>query len=193
MEKKRIKSAWEIALERAERLGDLSRDELRAREEAQHDQIGQALASRHLSGLPLRELLFAIGKHEDSARKNIQKAVAAALADALDLDNPDSAEMARVALQALLPELHLGEQTERARKVIADYHGAKREAQADHRDTVHQKIVHHLRRRGIAGSAVRPNLNATQEWQELVNQTRSEFADRLLHLKIELRSRVLEA
>jgi len=51
-----IKSAWELAMEKAERLGKLSPDERSRQKEEEYRSIGQTLVEKYLAGLGLWQL-----------------------------------------------------------------------------------------------------------------------------------------
>lgn len=190
MENKRLKSAWEIALERAEKLGELSPEEVRAGEEAKYAPIGQSLAARYLSELSLRDFQFLLDKYEDQARRIVERAAALALVDAVDLNDTDAAQRAVQALQVLMPERHLADLADGARRIIEDHRHTMTERLAEHTSVVSNKVAHRLQDLGIAGSAVRINPTSAPEWQGLIEQVKSDFASQLATLKQALRSRI---
>ena len=58
-----IKSAWEIALEKVDKLGELSPEELKRQKEEKYALIGQALADKYLGGLDLWQLDVELDKY----------------------------------------------------------------------------------------------------------------------------------
>lgn len=190
MENKRLKSAWEIALERAEKLGELSPEEVRAGEEAKYAPIGQSLAARYLSELSLRDFQFLLDKYEGQARRIVERAAALALVDALDLDDTGATQRAMEALQVLIPELRLADLADGARRIAEDYRRTMAERLAEHATMLGNKVAHRLQDLGIAGSAVRVNPASASEWQGLIDQVKSDFASQLATLKRALRSRI---
>jgi len=191
VEKKRIKSAWEIALERAEKLGELSPEEIRAAEEAKYTPIGQALAARYLAGLSIRDFQLFLDKYDGQARTMVEKSAALALVDALDLKEPTSALRATQGLQALAPELGLADKARAAYELIGDYLRIVEEGMVSKSESMRTKAERRLQDLGISGSAVRVNIARSPEWREFVEGEQSDFSSRLAPLKMELQSILL--
>jgi hypothetical protein len=78
-----IKSAWEIAMERAEKLGKLSPEELKRQREKEYAVIGQALAEKYLGGLDLRQLEVDLDKYEGEKREWVKKMAMVKLAQSI--------------------------------------------------------------------------------------------------------------
>ena len=69
-----IKSAWELAMEKVEKLGKLSPEELRRQKEDKCGSIGQVLAEKYLSGSSLRELKTELDKQKGEERELVMAA-----------------------------------------------------------------------------------------------------------------------
>jgi len=82
-----LKSAWEIAQEKANKLGKLSAEELQRQREEECRQIGQGIAQRYLDNPESLSLDIELNKHPEEGRGLIRKAVASHLIQALDLSS----------------------------------------------------------------------------------------------------------
>ena len=84
----KVKSALEIALERAQKLGSISSDEKQKLKDAKLESVGLALSRRYLKGLPVRDLETELVKYQDN-RQTIINYLLSYLADEIDMGDPD--------------------------------------------------------------------------------------------------------
>ena len=82
-----IKSAWEIAMEKVEKLEKLSPEDLRRKQEEEYTLIGAVLANKYLGGLDQWQLEVELDKHSSGERVSLKEAVASKLAQAIELGN----------------------------------------------------------------------------------------------------------
>ncbi|MFC1944335.1 hypothetical protein ACFLX5_02420 [Chloroflexota bacterium] len=81
-----LRSAWEIALERAERLGGISAEERRRQDEDRDSLVGKALAERYLAGeFDMHQLKAEVERHEEGRRRGVIGAVVSGLARAIEI------------------------------------------------------------------------------------------------------------
>ncbi|MDP2954301.1 MAG: hypothetical protein Q8O76_13420 [Chloroflexota bacterium] len=182
MEDKRIKSAWEIALERADKLGKLTSEEKRKQQEEKYAPVGQALAQRFLSGQSPRDL--DLEKYQGEERGIVVKAALAIFVEALELTD---ASRALRALEGVRAFSGGGEAVEGIGREIEALLREHKEAQEKERESsqgdLRKRAERQLRERGIGGSAVRPNLQASRVWRGTETGQDSPYAERLALLK----------
>ncbi|RLC97362.1 MAG: hypothetical protein DRI40_00450 [Chloroflexi bacterium] len=146
-----IKSAWEIAMEKAERLGKLSPDERRRQREQEYSSIGRLLADKYLAGLALWQLEVELDKYTGEQRKLASSALLSRLADAIELGSPERLERALDGILALKQnEPGVAGIKDEIVRLLREYRQeedrGKREAEESAREV--------LSRLGISGSAV---------------------------------------
>ncbi|MBI2865725.1 MAG: hypothetical protein HYX94_14350 [Chloroflexi bacterium] len=188
MEPRKIKTALEIALERAERLGAISEEELRRQEDEKHLLIGKGLADRYLVGLPLRDVESQIGSYPNPTA--VKRSFLAALADAVGI--ADSAR-AKGAIEAIL-RFAPGEQVKSIAAQIEELQGRYlRSRDSDLlacREGIASEATRLLGEMGIAGSAVRVNFEAQEGWREAQAGLDAAQEERLAPLRQRLKSAV---
>lgn len=200
-----LKSAWEIAQEKANKLGRLSPEELEQQREEKCRQIGQAIAQRYLDNLGSLNLGIELDRHPEEEKGLIKRAVASRLIQALDLGSrlatsPDTTgrhgrvkqnnrsggvylrlEKIIRGIDSLEPKA--GAITERVRQLFQEYEEATREARREI-ERKGREILHQLR---ISGTAVGDiNVEAMPQWQQTWHRLREPFEPRLDNLKEEL-------
>ncbi len=182
-----LKSAWEIAQGKADKLGKLSAEELRQQGEEKCRQIGEAIAQRYLDNVEPLNLGIELDKHLEEERELIKRAVASRLIQAMDLRfftsfrMTDKLEKTIQGIASLEPQSRAI--TERLRQLFQEYEGATREArhEIERKD---KEILHRLR---ISGTAVGDiNVEAMPQWQQTWHRLRKPFEPRLDNLKQEL-------
>jgi hypothetical protein len=172
----KIKSALDIAMERANRLGGLSAEESRKLKEQELAATGEALAKRYLNGLPLRDLDAELAKHGEEDRGTVQQMVLSHLADAIDLVNADRSE------KSLLAVGHLSgnkDAVEKVRAVLREHEEALAKARQENGGALAEAKRAELERLCISGSAVKPLTETSEEWQEVRSRIDAEYSARL--------------
>lgn len=187
MENKRIRSAWEIALERADRLGQISAEELRKQNEVEYLPLGRGLANRYLEGLPFKEVENQISRFEGNPREFVEKGLKESLIDNVDLTEN---ERSLKALKAILQMDKGGQLSDCARlleQLFDAYTAAKdRSAAVSEKDPMAQAIEI-LAKRGITGSGIRPNTEGLKNFSPEKVDFDAEYEVRLATLKEQLR------
>ncbi len=176
-----LKSAWEIAQERADRLGKLSAEEKEQQEKQGYRQIGQMLAQKWLDSSQRLDMTAELNKHEEKERALIKQAIIEHLVEAIEFTTTQGINRAKRVIEAigsLGPELQ--PKVEEIGQLVQEYEVAeqkiRQELESNYRETLHQ-----LR---ISGTAVDASNIATDPqgqlaWQELVEA----FTPRLNDLK----------
>ena len=176
-----MKSAWELAQERANRLGKLSAQEKEEQDRQTYRQIGQALAQKLLDGSPRLDVAAELSKHAEKGRETIKQATIEHLVAAIELTATEGIAGAKgiiEAISSLKPDLQ--PRAEEVSQLIQEYELAqqkiRQELEGDTRETLHQ-----LR---ISGPAVGPiNIEDNPQWQTAQQGLAASFAPRLNALK----------
>ena len=181
-----LKSAWEIAQERANRLGKLSPQEKEQQERQEYRQIGQMLAQKLLDSSRRLNITAELNKHEEKEREIVKQVVIEHLVEAIEL-TPDqgmnSAKKVMEAISNLGPELQ--PKAEKIDQLFQEYEASeqkiRQELENDYRETLHQ-----LRISGTAVGAI--NIAADPQWQLAWHELVEAFTPRLNDLKQSLTS-----
>ncbi|MFO7772648.1 MAG: hypothetical protein R6V59_01675 [Dehalococcoidia bacterium] len=179
-----LKSAWQIAQERASRLGKLSAEEQKQQARQRCRQIGQVLAQKWLDGSQQPDITAELNKHEAEDRDMIKQAVIERLAEAIEFTSAEHLNEARKVIEGISssgPELQ--PEAEELRNLVQEYEEAERkirqELEGDYRETLHR-----LR---ISGTAVADiNMEADPKWQLARQRLAEAFAPILNDLKRKL-------
>jgi undecaprenyl pyrophosphate synthase len=182
-----LKSAWEIAQEKANRLGKLSAEEKEQQARQRCRQIGQALTQKWFDSSQQLDMTAELNKHEEKEREIIKQALIEHLAEAIEFTTTqgiNSAKKVIAAISSLEPELQ--PKAEEISQLVQEYEGAeqkiRQELESNYRETLHQ-----LR---ISGTAVdASNIEADPKWQLARQGLVESFTPRLTDLKQALLSR----
>jgi len=176
-----LKSAREIAQERANRLGKLSAEEKEQQERQGYRQIGQVLAQKWLDSSQRLDMTAELNKHGGKEREIIKQAAIEYLVEAIDFTTTqgiNSVKRVIEAINSLEPELQ--PKAEEISQLVQEYEGAeqkiRQELESDYRETLHQ-----LRISGTAVDAI--NIEADQKWQLARQGLVESFTSRLNDLK----------
>jgi hypothetical protein len=157
-----LKSAWEIAQEKANRLGKLSAEEKEQQARQRYRQIGQVLAQKWHSSQQLN-MTAELNKHEEKEREIIKQAVIEHLVEAIEFTTTqgiNSVKRVIEVISTLGPELQ--PKAEGIGQLVQEYEAAeqkiRQELESDYRETLHQ-----LRISGTAVGAI--NIEADHKWQ----------------------------
>ena len=176
-----IKSAWELAQERANRLGKLSAQEKEEQVRQTYRQIGQALAQKLMDGSQGPDVTAELSKHEEKGRETIRQAAIEHLVQAIELTatkGVDNVKGIIGTISGLKPEL--APRVEELSQLIEEYQLAeqkvRQELEGNTRETLHQ-----LRISGTAVGAI--NLEDNSQWETARQGLVESFALRLTALK----------
>ena len=176
-----MKSAWELAQERANRLGKLSPQEKAEQDRQTYRQIGQALAQKLLDGSPGLDVAAELGKYAENGREAIERAIIEHLIEAIELSAPNGIAGVKKMVEvigSLKPELQ--PRAEEVGQLIQEYQLAeqkvRQELEGSTRETLHQ-----MRISGTAVGAI--NIEDNPQWQPARQGPVGSFAPRLNALK----------
>jgi uncharacterized protein Yka (UPF0111/DUF47 family) len=158
-----LKSAWEIAQERANRLGKLSTEEKEQQARQGYRQIGQVLAQKWLDSSQQLNMAAELNKYEEKERDIIKQAVIEHLVEAIEFTTThgiNSVKRVIEAISSLKPELQ--PKAAEIVQLVQEYEGAeqkiRQELESNYRQTLHQ-----LRISGTAVDSI--NIEDNPQWQ----------------------------
>ena len=186
MKEERIKSALEIAMEKLSDLPRLTQEEIREQKEKEYGPLGEALAKKYLSGaISDREMLFELAGHSGDKHRIIRHALAEGLCRELCLEN-DREIGGRVLKGMKLLVSERSGTVERIadefRKIVKAFSRIKEEKSRHFEDAA----IERLGKLGIAGSAVRPNLNEDAYCKEQLRNIQNVYEPRLEDIRSRL-------
>ena len=184
MSEDRIKSAWEIALEKADRLGKLSPEEAKKRLEEEFYPRGKALAERYLKGLPQRDLEMELNRFANEKEKDmVKRGFFTTLVAKIALEEIEKSGRALDGILFVSSDPSLLTTRENIIALLNKYHEAKDSLYSSSQQTITGKAEEQLKQLGIAGSSIQVNMLATGEWQEAQEKLHNQYGDELTPLK----------
>lgn len=178
-----MKSAFEKALEKAEKLGKLSPEEMREQKEEECAPIGRAIADRYLGHGHKPILEEEVNRYSGDEKGIVLRAALSRLGEAIGLES-EVTERAIAGMLTLMGEEKIGETSEKIKNLIEEYReakGQKYEEEKEHIERWERELLHQMR---VSGSAVGEiNLRASEEWQGISQELLSKFNGRLEELK----------
>jgi hypothetical protein len=180
-----LKSAWEIAQEKADKLGKLSAEEQRQQMEQRCQQTGRAMAQRYLGNWEQQRLAIELSSRPEEEQKLITQAIIAHLSEALSLRtaSPQDTRLEKIlqGIATVKPELQ--PTTSQISLLIQEYHQAGNRTRQEIESKTRERL-HQLR---ISGTAVGEiNIEAIPQWQEAWHELAQPFEQRLNSLKQDL-------
>jgi len=158
-----LKSAWEVAQERANRLGKLSAQEREHQERQRYRQIGQSLAQKWLDSPQRLDIAAELSNQEEGGREVIKQAIIEHLVEAMEFTTTrgiNSVKKVIEAIGSLKPELL--PRAEELGQLVQEYDLAEQKARQE-LESHYRQTLHQLR---ISGTAVDPiNIEDNPQWQ----------------------------
>ena len=181
-----IKSAWEIALEKTEKLGKLSPEELREQRRQELAPVGRGLADRYLAGLGLWQLKVELDRYKGEERALVTESLVSSLVQGIELGNDDRLARVMEGVSALKEERQAGitEIRDRAEALFREYREVEQKERRDAEESV-KEILHQLRISGSAIGAINPKV--MPEWQQALDRFAEPYIMQLEELKERLK------
>ena len=183
-----MKSAFEKALEKADKIGKLSPEEMREREEAEYTPIGRAIAERFLGHGHKQILKEEVERYSSDENGVVVRATLSRLVEAIDLSSADLIQRSLDGLLTLKEKEGIGETIDRIRILFAEFQVEREqeyEREKENIDKSERELLHQLRITGSAVGAINPT--AGESLSLVYEQLNSRFNERLEALKQELR------
>lgn len=182
-----MKSAFERAWERAEKLGKLSPQELRERKEEEFSLIGHGLAERYLEHGHPEIFEEEVSKYSDEEKEIVIRATLSRLVAVMEIEGRETATRAMAGIVVLKGDGPIQEIGEKIASIYQEYEQERQQKYEQKKDDIQRggkAILHQLR---ISGSAVAEiNSEVSGTWYEMAAELRSQFNERLDQLKQEL-------
>jgi hypothetical protein len=180
-----IKSAWEIAQEKASKLGELSPEEREGQRQDRCRLIGESLAEKYLSHYNVSSLEDELNNHSSQDKGLISQAVVRRLIQGIDLRYPPALAQISQGIHALANSATATKILGEVKELFQEYAEAENKERQELEKTG-REMLHQLR---ISGTAIsRLNIRAKEEWQKKLDQTAHPFDERLNFLKKELQN-----
>lgn len=186
MPEHKMKSAWEIAMEKADKLGKASPEEMRQRREETCSLVGQAVAKKFLSGLPVRDVHIELDKHQGEDRKFVQDSFLACLRDAISVESPANTNRALEAWRLFRPSSGLEKVAADIAALLGEFEKAKIAAEKQAAPQAEEGFLRQLAEEGIAGSALAVNPNKGLSTVKAVEDLKASYQAKLEKLKAAL-------
>ena len=179
-----IKSAWEIAQEKAGKLGDLSPAEREKQRESRCQLIGESLAEKYLAQGKTGYLELELGKHDGIDKELIIYAAIKRLTESINLSNRLMLDKIFQGITVITKEKTA--ETISELKILAQEYSEAEDKTKQEIDRNGKEILHQLR---ISGTAIgQINFRAKRDWQDKIDQLDLLFEKRLNELKQEILS-----
>ena len=175
-----LKSAWEIAQEKADRLGKLSAEEEEQQRKQKCHQIGQAITQRWLNNLDLPNMAAALNSYREEEKGLIRQASFNCLVKAIGFN---SSKVGKAIQEIVSLEPATQPIIEGIIKLIQEYEEAERKTRQE-LESNYREVLHQLR---ISGTGVGDiDIEATPRWQQAQQRLIKALEPRLNSLKQEL-------
>jgi hypothetical protein len=185
-----MKSAFDRAMERADKMGKLSPEEMRQRQEEEYLPVGRAIAERYLNHGHEQLFKEEVDKHDGERRGIVVRAALTGLVEAVSLTGYERTEKALNGVLALIGDGRV----DAVNSVIGGITGLLAEfsqelerkygEEQERIEKSERELLHQLR---ISGSAVGSiNMAASQAWGKVYREFSFTFEERLEQLRGEL-------
>jgi len=178
-----IKSAWEIAREKADKLGELSAEERQKQRQDRCRLIGQSLAEKYVSQHDSQPLETELEQYDSEDRDLISRAALQRLVEGIDLGFGHMLDKISQGILSLAKTETAAKALKETKELFHEYREAE-EVERQDIERAGREILHGLRISGAAISQV--NIRAKEEWQKKMSQLARPFEERLNRLKQDL-------
>ena len=175
-----IKSAWEIAMEKAEKLEKLPPEELRKQKEEKYASIGQVLVDKYLGGLDLWQFGVELDKYSGEEKYLLRKMAVSILAQSIELGNHEILDRIMEGISYLKQGIDIKEVSQEIEQLFQEYEQVEQKEKEEMEKSA-RGILHQLRISGSAIGAVNPK--AIGEWQQELDKLAQPYRERLEPLR----------
>lgn len=180
-----MKSAWEIALEKTQKLEKASPEELRRQKEEEQAAVAQALAQKLLDGLDLRSWEIEFEKQPPESREFIKGRLLVHLREAINLEDWDKSRRSLSGVRFLRRDTDLQAVEQKLEELRHEYTQAREALKHE----LEQPNLARLLQVGISGSAIADtNPLADPHGQKRLKEVSGPYDERLQEIKRELPS-----
>ena len=180
MEDERIKSALEIAREKAASIPELTPEELNEQREREYKPRGLAIASRYLENkLRGTDLGIELNRYQGREGEIVRKAFLLTLLESIGLEDMKKSLRAIDGIQTLEPNANFKEITKELETIFSEFQEQHRQKCGVYEELEKEK----LRGLWVSGSAVKPNLEESEDWGQELRRIQSEYDSRINKLR----------
>ena len=166
---KEIKSSIELAMEKLAQMPRATPEEMDEQRRKELLPQARALGAKLRDGrIRTDEIEAELDRHGEEAAPILREALLSELKGSLDADEPEQNERVIEALQAVRPELDATELRARAGAVVEAYLAKRLELEQQ----FDREYRTGLQKRGISGSALRPNLRDSRVLRDRLQEPR---------------------
>ncbi len=181
MEEHRIKSAREIAMEKMAGIAGLTPEEISKQKENECRPIGEAIAGKYLArAIREADLRIELGKYTGEEARVVRRALIERLCRSIE---PGDVEGGRRALEGVQMLAGPGSRFEEMRKEFESISGDFEQETVRAYGAQERIESQRLRKLGISGSAIIPNLREREDWQQEESRIKREYDLRLDNLR----------
>jgi len=178
-----IKSAREIAEEKASKLGKLSPEEQRKQKEDRCRLIGKMLADNYLSGQDMLYLKTELGKYNNEDNDLISRSILHQLIKGIDLRKDSMLERISQDIVGLSKSEKAAKTIDRIKELFQEQQLSEK-TESQKIESCARETLHQL---GISGTAISAiNTRAKEEWKQKLDELAQPFEERLEKLKQDL-------
>jgi hypothetical protein len=175
-----IRSSWEMAQEKADRIGNLSSEERTRQKEEQYRSTAAVLVHQYFSDHDIRPVEKELSKYAGEDRELLKRMLLDGFLEAIDLDEHVSFDMVLRGLHALSGKEEAGHTID-AIKQLYNVCREDREKEKQHAEDIGRQVLLTM---GISGNAIgRINIYARDEWLSALNNIDANFKKQLASLK----------
>jgi hypothetical protein len=179
----KVKSTIELAMERAAKLPRLTEEELRQQKEKEFGPRGRAIAGRFLAGdLADEDLDSELSRYPDEQGEFVRGAFLGSMCEAIDIGEAKATARAFEGIETLVRDDRLEEISSRLRGILQDFQ-EQRQRELARAEQVEAVMLREL---GVAGSAIRLNMEQSEGWREKRSELLARFRPKLEEYKREL-------
>jgi hypothetical protein len=189
LEEDRVKSAFEIAMERISALPELTAEEIAEQKEKEFKPVGPAISHKYFEGqITEDELVSELSRYQGEKGEIVRRAAVSSLCRAIQLEDRARADKALAGLNVLAaPEAGFREPLlEKFLQISSDF---DRELLIENK-RLESLIRADLEGAGIRGSAVTPNLVQNRTWLQAVDRLLQSYEPRLEEIRNDLMNRL---
>ena len=184
-----MKSAFEKALEKADKIGKLSPEEMREREEAEYSPIGRAIAERFLGHGYKQILKEEVERYRGDENGIVVRAALSRLVETINLSSADLIERSLDGLLTLKGNGRIGGTIDGIRILFAEFQNEREQEYEREKENIEKserELLHQLRITGSAVGTINPT--AGESLSLVYEKLTSRFNERLEALKQELQN-----
>ena len=171
-----IRSSWEIAQEKADKLGDLSSDERTRQREEQYRNVATVLVRQYLDDKDIRPVEKELNRYTGEDRELMTQVILDSLIESIGLNNDFSPELVLRGINAISDKVETGDGVDAIEDIYNEYLESLKVKKRHAEDAGRQM----LRDMKISGNAVgRINIYARDEWSDALSNVTVHFKKRL--------------